>query len=90
MQPDPLQLPHAGENIILCYTHAATVSLEITPDYKSSSSPGVGGKSVSIGISRSSLSFPPGERSSTAVPEGIHGGCDIALPLMWVVKSDAI
>ena len=67
--------------------HAATISLEITPDYKSSSSPGVGGKSVSIGISRSSLSFPPGD---TAVPEGIHGGCDIALPLMWVVKSDAI
>ena len=59
-------------------------------------SAGAGGKSVSTGVSPPSISFHPhstGERSSqslsTAVSEGINGGCGILLQLKWVVKSEA-
>ena len=56
-----------------------------------SSASGAGGTSVSIlGFF---AFFPLLEKDhprclSTAVSEGIHGGCDISLPLMWVVKSE--
>ena len=66
MQPDPLQLPHSGENIILCSLQVHLVLLlsvwQLKPDYMYSSSSGAGGRSVSIGF----LHFlsSTGERSS--------------------------
>ena len=66
MQPDPLQLPHAGENIILWSLQVHLMLLQsvwqLKPDYVYSSSSGAGGKSVSIGFLHF-LSFT-GERSS--------------------------
>ena len=64
-------------------------SWQLKPDYMRSSSSGAGGKSVNIGFLRF-LSSTGEEHPwclSTAVSEGIYGGCDISLPLMWVVKS---
>ena len=84
-----LQLAHAGENIILCILKVHLMLLQsvwqLKPDYMYSSSSGAGGKSVSIGF----FAFFPllMEKDhprclSTAVSEGIHGGCDISSPLM--------
>ena len=60
VQPEPLQLPHAGEHLTLCFLHVHLILLQSVWQlhliiFKSSS--GAGGMSVSTGISFPSLFF---------------------------------